>query len=84
MDDSKKRELADNEELINWLNHSISDFMVTVTSRELTGDVSEYIGRLFHVISDLERIGDHAENIAEWVIYSITGSHKSIENGEVL
>jgi phosphate transport system protein len=23
-----------------------------------------------------ERIGDHAENIAEWVIFSITGEHK--------
>ena len=63
MDNSRQRELEENEELINWLNHNISDFMVTVTSKEMPGAVSEYIGKLFHVITDLERIGDHAQNI---------------------
>lgn len=60
-----EREIKDNEELINWLNHNISDFMVTVSSNNMTGDTSEYIGKLFHVITDLERIGDHALNILE-------------------
>ncbi len=65
MDDSQKRLIVENEELINWLNHNLSDYMVTVTSRQLTPEVSEYIGKLFHVITDLERIGDHAQNLME-------------------
>ena len=67
MDNSRQRELEENEELINWLNHNISDFMVTITSKEMPGAVSEYIGKLFHVITDLERIGDHAQNIMDRV-----------------
>lgn len=30
------------------------------------------------MISDMECIGDHAENIAEWVIYSMTGQYKNV------
>ncbi len=67
MDDSCRRRIEENEELINWLNHNITDFVVTITSQSLNADVSEYIGKLFHVITDLERIGDHALNIIDRV-----------------
>jgi len=60
-----ERLIKDNEELINWLNHHISDFLVTLSSHELYAETSEYVGKLFHVITDLERIGDHALNILE-------------------
>jgi phosphate:Na+ symporter len=62
---SHQREILDNEELINWLNHNISDYMVTLASHRISGESSEYVGKLFHVITDLERIGDHAINILQ-------------------
>lgn len=80
-DTSNERTIKDNEELINWLNHNITDFMVTVTSQELRGDVSEYIGKLFHVISDLERIGDHAVNILERTEYALENQLGFTEQG---
>lgn len=39
-------------------------------------DDAEALMDLLMIAKYLERIGDHAENIAEWVIYSITGAHR--------
>lgn len=36
----------------------------------------EYILDLLMIAKYFERIGDHATNLAEWVIFSVTGEHK--------
>lgn len=40
---------------------------------------AEALVDLLMIAKYLERIGDHAENIAEWVAYAITGKHKNLE-----
>lgn len=42
----------------------------------------EYALDLLMIAKYLERIGDHATNLAEWVIYAVTGTHKSEEETE--
>ena len=39
----------------------------------------EYYIDLLMIAKYLERIGDHATNIAEWVEYSITGTHSTTQ-----
>ena len=39
-------------------------------------DDGEFALDLLMISKYFERIGDHATNIAEWVIYSVTGAHK--------
>jgi len=41
-------------------------------------DKGEQAADLLMVAKYMERIGDHATNISEWVIFSITGAHKSM------
>lgn len=45
-------------------------------------DDAEALMDLLLIAKYLERIGDHAENIAEWVIYSITGVHRKSPKNE--
>jgi phosphate:Na+ symporter len=58
-------EVMKTEELINYLNHQITRYLVKINALEISREDAKYIGRLFHVVNDIERIGDHAQNIAE-------------------
>lgn len=39
---------------------------------------AEALVDLLMIAKYFERIGDHAENVAEWVVYAITGEHKNL------
>ena len=58
-------EFDNREEVIDFLNEEITRELIEVKGLQLsTGDV-HLTGSLFHVVNDLERIGDHATNIME-------------------
>ncbi|MGN1234794.1 MAG: Na/Pi cotransporter family protein, partial [Christensenellaceae bacterium] len=55
-----------NEKTINDLNREIAAFCVKLTTQELTNRDEKKLSSFYRVISDLERIGDYAENIVEY------------------
>ena len=57
--------VMEKEEVINYLNHHITSYLVKLNALDITDSDSDYIARIFHAINDIERVGDHATNLAE-------------------
>lgn len=55
-----------NENELNFLNKEIARFVVRLSNLELNDKDHIYLATTFHTISDLERVGDYAENIVEY------------------
>ncbi len=52
------------EKNIDFLNHSITSYFIKINQSTLPIEDLQGLGALFHVANDIERIGDHADNIA--------------------
>ncbi len=65
LDEEDIQEVYAVEENINFLNHAITDYLVKINQTTLPVEDLKSIGALFHVVNDIERIGDHAENVAD-------------------
>lgn len=63
--EEKINEIYHREKYINFMNHKITDYLVKASEMELPLADGQFIGGLFHVVNDIERIGDHAENMAD-------------------
>lgn len=66
LDEEDIKEVYEVEKNINFLNHAITNYLVKINRTTLPIEDLKSIGALFHVVNDIERIGDHAENMADF------------------
>ena len=64
-DYDKLPEVHKHEAAINAVNKKLTEYLVQVNNLSLTDKQKREVSNLFYTVSDLERIGDHAENLAE-------------------
>lgn len=89
LDEEDIAEVYEVEKNINFLNHAITNYLVKINATTLPIEDLKSIGALFHVVNDIERIGDHAENMADFakqrkeegIVFSSFAQH---EMGEML
>ena len=55
-----------NENTLNFLNREMAKYLVKLSQVDLSEEDKQLIGTTYHTISDIERIGDYAENISEY------------------
>lgn len=71
--------ICKNEEIIDFTNSALTRFLIKL-SAAVEGSDGKIIGSYFHVLNDLERIGDHAENFNEIGVEMINRNIKFSEH----
>ena len=64
-DEGKCSRVLETEKYVDYLDEQISSYLVKINQNSLPIEDAKMIAAYFHVVSDIERIGDHAENVAE-------------------
>ena len=70
-DEEKVHETFKIEKTVNELEKLITEYLVKLSNKEITESNRVKVDGLFNAVNDIERIGDHADNIAELVLEAI-------------
>lgn len=64
-DTEKTNQVIQNEKTINHMEKMLTNYLVKINNLSLNENQHLLVKNLFYTISDIERIGDHSENLAE-------------------
>ncbi|WP_416151959.1 Na/Pi cotransporter family protein [Salipaludibacillus sp. HK11] len=67
------------EDAVNNLDRKITDYLVKISTNSLTAEDSRLHSMLMDTVRDIERVGDHMENVIELTEYQITNKVKMSE-----
>ena len=81
MDLQKAQQVLAHDDIVDELFNEVKKELIEMIHKNK--DLGEQAADLLMIAKYFERIGDHATNIAEWVIYSITGKHEYGNEGAV-
>ena len=76
-DSDKAQHVIDNDDTVDRLFVSVKDAIARSIQTD-SADPMQLLDLLM-VAKYLERIGDHATNIAEWVLFAVTGDFRSVQ-----
>lgn len=65
------KRVYENENIINVLEQEITEYLVELSQHSLPVENAKLISQAYHTINDIERIGDHCENIVELATYKV-------------
>ncbi|RME39458.1 MAG: Na/Pi cotransporter family protein [Deltaproteobacteria bacterium] len=84
LDERRVDTILHREEILDLLQHDITDFLVSLSQRSVSQQTSTQIARLLNVVNDLERIGDlcihllqlHRRRLREKIVFSETATEE--------
>lgn len=75
-DEEAMEQVYKKEEVIDYLNTEITNYLVKINQLSLPIQDRKKLGVMFHIVNDIERIGDHAENIADYAKTTMSANLK--------
>lgn len=76
-------EVYETEKTIDSMAKMISDYLLKINNLELNEDQHNLISDLFYTVSNIERIGDHAENLAELAEFKVNNNIRFSEGAGI-
>lgn len=82
----KKNEFEEREKHIDYLNKKLTKYSVKISTKDISYIEEKEIASFYHAISDIERVGDYAENICEYAQELVENNlnFSEVANNEIL
>ena len=78
--DKARKVILDDDVVDSYFERVKADLIESLSQGEADKEAGQFLLDILMIAKYIERVGDHATNIAEWVVYGLTGAHPEETN----